>query len=84
MSMTKKTARLTAVLALAGALVGLGASSAQAYPGWQYAGAYGWPDQCAGNGYVGVQNGSWVRYFCETIIAANPASGPGYYKLWVQ
>lgn len=71
------------VTTLAGALIGIGAASAQA-SGWRLAGTYGWPDQCTSIGYYGTQQGSWTQYYCETITPANPASGPGYYKLWVQ
>lgn len=74
---------MATVVALAGALIGLGASTAQAYPGWTLAGSYGWGDQCLGIGHYGVAKGSWDRYFCEEISPSGPFS-PGYYKLWVQ
>jgi len=80
--MKKWFARVATVLALAGALVGVGATAAQA--AWRLAGTYGWPDQCLGVGYYGVQQGQWAQYYCETVVPANPASGPGLYKLWVQ
>ncbi len=80
----KTLARLATIATLAAALVGASAASALAYPGWRHAGSYGWPDHCLGVGYQGKQSGSWTNYFCETITPANPASGPGFYKLWVQ
>jgi hypothetical protein len=63
--------------------VGLVAATAEAgAPGYTRQGLYGWPDQCAGIGYVGQQNHQWTSYYCETITATN-WQAPGLYALWV-
>ncbi|MEV8517226.1 hypothetical protein [Dactylosporangium sp. NPDC051484] len=61
---------------------GIGSVAHAGAPGYTRQGLYGWPDQCAGTGYVGQQNHQWTSYYCETITATN-WNAPGLYALWV-
>ncbi|WP_433059981.1 hypothetical protein [Dactylosporangium sp. CS-033363] len=71
------------IAAVAAGALGVGATAAEAgAPGYTRQGLYGWPDQCAGIGYVGQQNHQWTSYYCETITATN-WQAPGLYALWV-
>jgi hypothetical protein len=49
---------------------------------------YNFPDACSSAGWAGQQNGTWVSYYCYTVIPVtyNPSSGgpyPGLYDLYV-
>ena len=61
------------------------ASSAQAAPppGYVKYKTFGWPDACASAGYYYQQQGLFRSYYCDTVVPAQPASGPGIYDLWV-
>jgi len=78
----KRFVMRTALIAtVALAVAGVGSAAQAGAPGYTRQGLYGWPDQCAGIGYVGQQNHQWTSYYCETITATNWNS-PGLYALW--
>jgi hypothetical protein len=60
------------------------ASPAQAQlPGYVKYKTFGWPDACLSAGYYWQQQGVYRYYYCDTVLPAQPASGPGIYDLWV-
>jgi hypothetical protein len=60
------------------------ASPAQAgLPGYVKYKTFGWPDACSSAGYAWQQQGLFRYYYCDTVLPANWASGPGIYDLWV-
>jgi hypothetical protein len=79
--------RLVTTLALAAtAVVAMTtfASPAQAgLPGYVKYKTFGWPDACSSAGYYWQQQGLFRYYYCDTVLPAQPASGPGIYDLWV-
>jgi hypothetical protein len=80
--------RLTAPLASAAAAViamTTLASPAQAapLPGYVKYKTFGWPDACSSAGSYYQQQGLYRFYYCDTVVPAQPASGPGVYDLWV-
>jgi hypothetical protein len=79
--------RFVAALALAATAVittTTFASPAQAQlPGYVKYKTFGWPDACFSAGYYYQQQGLYRFYYCDTVVPAQPASGPGIYDLWV-
>ena len=78
---------VTALALMATAVVAMitFASPAQAggFPGYVLYKTFNWPDACSSAGYYWQQQGLFHYYYCDAVQAANPASGPGIYNLWV-